>query len=149
VNIDALLRNALLISLGLWLLYMLLGGLTTRVGGAWRDGERLINLRQFGPLVSGDALRDGGWERYSGTAVWGRLRLRRSDGGLQHLQSLGFAAEVAPLLENQVMASFDLRLRNGQLNGTFQGRVIRSERRPARIVSIHSTAPKERLWVRA
>jgi hypothetical protein len=149
MNVDEILRIALMVALGLGALYALLGGLMTRIGGRWRDGDRVINLRQFGPFVSGQAPRPGGWERYSGFALWGRVRLRRSDGGLEYLQSLGFAAEVAPLVEDQVMASFDLKLHGALLEGTFQGRIIRSERRPPKILSVSSTPPKARRWTRA
>ena len=149
MTVDTVLRNALLIGLVLGITYLVVGGLLTRVSGHWRDGERLIHLRQLGPLVSGKAIREGGWERYSGTAIWGRVRLRRSDGGLAHLETLGFAAEVAPLVEDQVMATFDLRLKGANLEGSFQGRIIRSERRPPRIISVHSTPPKPRSWTRA
>ena len=149
MSVDAVLRHALLLGLVLGFAYLLIGGLLTRVGGRWRDGERLIHLRQFGPFVSGRAVREGGWERYSGTAIWGRVRLRRSDGGLAHLETLGFASEVAPLVEDQVMATFDLRLKGASLDGSFQGRIIRSERRPPRIISVHSTPAKPRSWTRA
>ena len=144
-----MLRHALLLGLILSIAYLIVGGFMTRVSGRWRDGERLIQLQQFGPFVRGQATRDGGWERYSGTAIWGRLRLRRSDGGLAHLERLGFASEVAPLVEDQVMATFDLRVKGASLVGSFQGRVIRSERRPPRIISVRSTAAKPRVWTRA
>ena len=149
MTIDAVLRHALLILLVLVFAYGLIGGLMSRVSGAWRDGERLITLRQLGPFVHGHAARNGGWERYSGTVLWGRLRLRRYDGGLHHLEGLGFAPEVAPLLENQLMATFDLRLKGSVLEGVFEGRVIRSERQPPRILSVTRTKPKARVWSRA
>ena len=149
MTLDALLRSAIFIAMGLGALYAIVGGLMTRVGGRWRDGDRIIELRQFGPLISGDASRPGGWERYSGFAIWGRIRLTRRDGGLDYLKSLGFSAEVAPLIDDSVMASFDLRLNGSLLEGTMQGRVIRSERHPPRIISVGRTPSKPRTWTRA
>ena len=149
MSIDDVLRTALVVGLGLAAGYALLGGLLTRVSGRWRDGDREITLRQFGPFLSGEALRPGGRERYSGFALWNRVRLRRSDSGVEYLKSLGFAPEIAPLVEHQIMASFDLKLEGGRLAGTFQGRIVRSERRPPRILSVSLTPPKPRTWTRA
>ena len=149
MSADDVLRTALVAAIALGAFYALIGGLLTRVSGRWRDGDRIITLRQFGPFVSGQATRPGGWERYSGFALWNRVSIRRSDGGREYLESLGFATEVAPLVENQIMASFDLRLQGALLTGTFQGRIVRSERRPPRIISVSLTPAKPRTWTRA
>jgi hypothetical protein len=148
MSVDETLRLLLLIAIAATGAYWLLGGLFTRISGRWRDGNREIHLRQFGPLITGSATRPGGSERYVGTALWGRVRLRRHDRGAAHLQSLGFAQEVAPLLEDSLMATFDLRLTGSLLDGYFQGRIIRSERVPPRIISVRRTPPQERCWTR-
>ena len=69
MSADDVLRTALVAAIGLGAFYALIGGLMTRVSGRWRDGDRVITLRQFGPFVSGQATRPGGWERYSGFAA--------------------------------------------------------------------------------
>ena len=52
--------------------------------------------------------------------VWTRVRLARRDEGKQHLMALGFAEEVTPLIEGELMGRLDLKLRGRQLMGTFE-----------------------------
>ncbi|HBU48006.1 MAG TPA: hypothetical protein DEB46_06810, partial [Myxococcales bacterium] len=82
---DDFLRWVLLGGLAGWGVVSFLGGLFTPVGGRWSDGQRRIDLKQFGPFVRGECRREGGREIYTGTAQFGRVRLARRDEGKQHL----------------------------------------------------------------
>ena len=146
---DDFLRWVLLGGLAGWGVVSFLGGLFTPVGGRWSDGQRRIDLKQFGPFVRGECRREGGREIYTGTAQFGRVRLARRDEGKQHLMALGFAEEVTPLIEGELMGRLDLKLRGRQLMGTFEGRRIASGRNPARILSVHRVKKTARIWTRA
>ncbi|MEZ4271325.1 MAG: hypothetical protein R3C68_07795 [Myxococcota bacterium] len=126
-----------------------LGGWLTRVSGSWRDGDRHIELEQFGPWVNGHCSRVGGREIYKGTAFFGRLKLSRMDDGTDHLKAVGFEAEAIPLLKGQIMASLDLRLEEGDtLRGVFEGRRFKFGEEPLRITSVTRVAPTPRVWQR-
>jgi hypothetical protein len=145
---EDLLRWIVIGAAGGYALIYWVSGLFTPVAGRWRDGERIISLRQAGPFVRGLCIRDGGEEIYRGTARFGRLTLQRKTRGEALLMSMGFAAEVAPLLEDQVMATYEFKLKGDSLNGTFSGRVIRSLRSPPRIVRVQRRDDEPRSWQR-
>ena len=146
---DDFLRWVLVGAVAGWALLVFLGGLFTPVSGRWKDGDRRILLKQFGPFLRGECQREGGREIYSGTASFGRIRLSRRDQGKAHLMSLGFAEEVTPLIEGELMGRLDLKLKGGQLKGTFEGRRIASGRNPARLISVHRVKKTQRVWTRA
>ncbi len=126
-----------------------LGGRTTRVAGRWRDDNRVIDLHQFGPWLSGSCPRPGGSEIYKGLALFGHVRLLRYVRGPQHLIDMGFTADVVPLLDGRAFANLKLRLANNkgdELDGIFEGRHFSFEYQPARIKSIARLEPQPRRW---
>ncbi len=146
---DDFLRWVLVGGVAGWAFLSFIGGLLTPVGGRWSDGERRIDLKQFGPFLRGECLREGGKEIYTGTANFGRVRLSRRDEGKAHLMALGFAEEVTPLIEGELMGRLDLKLQGKRLTGTFEGRRIASGRNPARIISVHRVKKTQRVWTRS
>jgi hypothetical protein len=146
--VEDLLRWTVIATAGAGALTYLIGGLLTPVSGRWRDGDRVIALRQIGPLISGLCIREGGEETYRGLARFGRVTLSRKTRGEPLLVSMGFAAEVTPLLEDCVMATYELKLKGDTLSGTFAGRVVRSHRSPPRIVAIQRREDEPRTWKR-
>jgi hypothetical protein len=125
-----------------------IGGLLTRVAGRWRDGDRLIELHQFGPRVTGTCTRPGGGELYKGLALYGTVRLTRYTWGNQHLVDMGFAPDVIPLLEGRAFANLKFRLEGAQLRGLFWGRKFSFEYEPPRIKGVARLEPDERVWSR-
>lgn len=145
---NELIRWLVLVGVLAWGLARLLGGLLTPVGGEWRDGDRRIRLHQAGPWIWGLSHFSGGEERYRGTAGFGRVRLRRTEHGWDHLHRLGFAETVIPLVEGRVMARFEFRLHGDRLEGTFQGCRYSFSVHPPRITRVIPLEPTPRKWNR-
>jgi hypothetical protein len=125
-----------------------LGGLLTRVAGKWRDDDRLIDLHQFGPWVTGKCTRPGGGELYKGLALYGTVRLTRYTWGNQQLVDMGFTPDVIPLLEGRAFANLKFRLDGAELHGQFWGRKFTFEYEPPAIKAVARIAPAERVWMR-
>ena len=58
------------------------GGFLSPVAGQWRDRDRLVELKQFGPWIWGSCKISGGSQRYLGKIWLGNLLLSRRDYGL-------------------------------------------------------------------
>ena len=125
------------------------GGLVTPVSGMWRDGDRLILLKQVAWLVRGTCVREGGHEVYRGTAVFGRVRLKRTAFGLPLLKSMGFAPEFLPLLGGEPLARFDFKLSGAELDGTFEGRKFTFSKTPLAIRAVLRLPKEVRVWKRS
>lgn len=123
-----------------------LAGHWPRLGGAYREGERHIELGHWGPLVWGHCAVQGGSERYLGLAVLGHLRLRRYDAGRDHLVALGFPPDQVSGLEGTCTGSFAWRQVNGNLEGFFYGRRYRHT--GGRMVPVERLAAVARSWQR-
>ena len=145
---DAVIRWLIFGLLILGALAWFVSGLRTSVAGRWRDGDRLIVLRQWGPWVWGQSERPGGKELYRGRARFGRLRLWRFARGEVLLKEMGFSPEQIPLLRGRALARFDLSLEQGQLKGTFTGHRIRFDTTHAKVESVHALEPSPRSWLR-
>ncbi len=130
-------------------LIVMIGGFLTAAGGNWRDGERVVTIKQWGPFIQGLCKREGGGEVYKGYALFGIVRLRRYEYGLAHLVSIGFAEDTAPLVDGSCMGTLKLRRRGERLEGTFEGRKFSFADSPARVTSVARVAPTERVWERA
>lgn len=125
----------------------IVGGVTTKVAGRWRDGGRPVSLRQTAFVVRGAGEVFGGLQVYRGFACFGRLWLWRHDYGARHLQALGFAADQLPALEGQITGLFRLRLDGaGELVGTFSGK--RFAFAGGRLRQAHFLPPEPRAWRR-
>lgn len=149
MDFDAILRFSVLIAAGVGLTTFLLGGFVTPVSGHWRDGDRLVDLHQWGPWLRGLADRPGGREQYRGIASFGRVWLARRDYGHGHLKRLGFVEEAIPVVEGAVTARLRFRLRARRLEGEFIGLRFDFSDPPVRIVSTAEIAGTERSWERA
>jgi len=146
MEFDLLVRWAVAGSILLGIGTFVLGGLLTPVAGVWGDGDRRIELTQFGPRVRGSCERPGGSESYSGFALFGYLWLSRRDRGQTYLISMGFPAKGVHNVAGMVTARLSLRLRSGALAGTFRG--MRFRFNGEKVASATLTAPAERLWER-
>ena len=145
---EELLRWSVVIVMGAGLLTGIIGGLVTPVGGTWRDGDRLIVVRQLAWLVRGSSERTGGHEVYRGSAFFGRVRLKRTAFGQTYLKSLGFEPEFVSLLGGEPLARLDFRLHGRTLIGTFEGRKFTFSREPPAIQSVLRLPKEERRWQR-
>lgn len=119
--------SALLLALAVAALALVavgLGGQFTPLAGSWRDGSRLVRLRQLACVVRGDAKVEGGRQRFAGLCCFGRALLWRRDYGEDHLLSLGFPQPQLAKLQGRVTGVFVLRLDAAQarLHGNFYGR---------------------------
>ena len=124
-------------------------GFITSVAGTWHDGQHTVTLEQWGPWVWGEAKWPQGWQRYRGLISFGRLRLRRFDGGLEHLKTLGFnEAQAALLGGRRTMAHLELRRRDDALVGLFYGRRISFETDDRDIAGVAVVIPEKRVWRR-
>lgn len=126
----------------------IIGGLMTPVAGAWRDGDRVIYLQQIGPRVNGRAERAGGYETYSGWALFGRLWIARRDYGRQLLMTIGFPEETVEQIRGRVSARLSLRLVGDELAGYFRGTRFTFEGVPQRVVAERPEKPTLRKWKR-
>jgi len=133
------------IAAALWLL----GGFLFSVAGRWRDRERVVELTQFGPWVWGNCKVAGGVQRYSGKIWMGDLVLARRDFGKEHLNALGFNDVQAVSVEGQIMVRLKLKLENGVLRGHLWGTRFQFNPRTQNVMSLKSTAPEAREWVKA
>lgn len=125
----------------------LVGGLLTPVAGRWRDPEGAdIILQQLGPRVWGEGKLSGGFQRFSGWVMFGRVRLKRSDFGMAHLQSLGFSPEQVRQIEGQITGTLELKLSNRDLEGVFYGRKFSFEDKRVRSTPQAQATP--RTWQR-
>lgn len=145
---DELLRFAVGGALVLGALVFLIGGFLTAVSGRWRDGERLVELNQFGPWIRGRAERPGGYETYAGIASFGTVWLSRRDFGLEHLEKIGFAPITAPVVDGTVTARLKFRAQPTQLAGEFVGLRFEFSESPVEIVSQARLPPTDRIWTR-
>ncbi|MBN2430825.1 MAG: hypothetical protein JXQ27_05085 [Acidobacteria bacterium] len=145
-GLNELFRWIFLSALGLGMLVWFIGGWLTSVSGRWRDGQRVVELFQFGPWIRGICRPPGGEERYKGTAWFGRVRLVRRDYGEVHLRQMGFPEEVLHLMEGQVTGYFRFRMRDLELVGEFEGRRFRFGLRPPRITGMGRQDPVPRAW---
>jgi hypothetical protein len=148
VTTEELLRWIVILVVAASLLSGIIGGLATPIAGTWKDGERLIVLRQLAWLVRGRCDRVGGHEIYRGTACFGRVRLKRTAFGQAYLKSLGFEPELAVVLGGEPLAVFDFRRHSRALSGSFEGRKFSFAREPAAILSVTRLPKEERRWER-
>jgi len=125
-----------------------IGGFMVNIAGRWRDGDRIIDLNQSGPWVNGHCPRPGGGENYRGIILFGRISLRRTEYGAEHLKNIGFNEEQAQYIKDQATARLRFRLEGDVLRGTFEGRRFRFDQKPVRIKSVTPVEPTERLWIR-
>ena len=139
-------RLVVAIAVGLLLVTLTIGGLATPIDGTWRDGDRLITLRQRLFRVRGECERRGGFEIYRGWALFGRVWLARADHGAAHLQEMGFASAMAKAVDGQVTAHLAFRLADGRLHGTFTGLGFRFVGNPPRLAAADPQAQSERSW---
>lgn len=146
---DNLVRTIVICLLLGWAGLWLVGGMLTRVAGAWRDGARVVVLEQFGPRVWGHTEWQGGRQDYRGwVRFFGRVRLRRRDAGTAHLTSLGFTAAQGPALQGQTMAHLDFVVHADRLEGEFHGRRFSFDADNKRVREVKIVAADRRVWMR-
>jgi hypothetical protein len=146
---DEILRYTLISAGLLAVVVAALGGWLTPVSGSWRDGDRLIRLRQVALWVAGRSERRGGYEVYRGWAFFGRVRLRRAAVGKGLLTAMGFDPRTVFLVEGRALAHFDFHLVDDELIGTFEGQRLSFSYTPPRIEAAVRLAKGERSWQRA
>ncbi|MEE8410771.1 MAG: hypothetical protein V3T05_14320 [Myxococcota bacterium] len=127
----------------------MIGGLMTPVGGVWRDGDRLIYLKQLGPLLRGRAERDGGFETYAGWALFGRVWIVRRDFGRQLLMAIGFPEETVEQIRGRISARLRFRITADELVGDFRGTRFTLKGVPQQVVAERPEKPVSRAWQRA
>ncbi len=125
----------------------LVGGFLSPVAGQWRDRDRLVELKQFGPWVWGEYNISGGVQRYRGKIWLGGLILERRDYGKQHLLQLGFNKVQAKSVEGQVMVRLKLKREGDVLRGNLWGTRFKFNPQTQRVISVQTTAAEAREWV--
>ena len=136
------------IAMGLAGFAWLIGGFLSPVAGQWRDRDRLVVLKQFGPWVWGQCEIPGGTQRYHGKIWLGRLVLDRRDYGKQHLLQLGFNKIQAKSVGGQVMVRLKLTREGDLLRGHLWGTRFKFNPRTQAVLSVQTTTAEGREWVR-
>ncbi len=136
------------IAMGLGAIAFLAGGFLSPVAGQWRDRDRLVELKQFGPWVWGHYNISGGIQRYRGKIWLGDLILDRRDYGKEHLLQLGFNKVQAKSVEGQVMVRLKLRREGDVLRGHLWGTRFKFNPQSQRVISVQTTAAEAREWLR-
>ncbi len=136
------------IAMGLAGFAWLIGGFLSPVAGQWRDRDRLVQLKQFGPWVWGRCEIPGGTQRYRGKIWLGGLILDRRDYGKQHLLQLGFNKIQAKSVEGQVMVRLKLTREGDVLRGHLWGTRFKFNPRTQAVLSVQTTTAEGREWVR-
>lgn len=126
----------------------LAGGFLFSAAGQWRDRDRIVELKQFGPWVWGRCKVPGGVQRYWGKIWFGDLILARRDFGKQHLQVLGFTEVQAKFVEGQVMVRLKFKLEGDVLKGNLWGTRFQFNPRTHEVISVQATPAEEREWER-
>ena len=126
----------------------LAGGFLSPVVGQWRDRDRLVELKQFGPWVWGHCEIRGGIQRYQGKVWLGALVLDRRDYGKDHLLQLGFNKVQIKSVEGQVMVRLKLKREGDVLRGHLLGSRFKFNPQTQRVISVQTTAPEAREWAR-
>lgn len=124
-------------------------GFAISVNGVWRDRDREIWLDQFGPILWGKCEVSEGVQQYRGVVSFGRILLKRRDFGQAHLRSLGFNQEQARLVDGSIMVRLRMRLVEDRLVGALEGTRFQFAPNTAKIVSVTTTSPEDRTWVRS
>ena len=132
------------IAVAVWLV----GGFLFSAAGRWRDRDRIVELKQFGPWVWGNCQVPGGVQRYWGKIWFGDLLLARRDFGKQHLCGLGFNEEQAQSVEGQVMVRLKLKLEGDVLKGHLWGTRFQFNPRTKEMMSVQATPAEDREWAR-
>ena len=127
----------------------MVGGFLSPVAGQWRDRDRQVELKQFGPWVWGSCKIAGGSQRYLGKIWLGNLLLTRRDYGQQHLLQLGFNKIQAKSVEGQVMVRLRLKREGDVLRGHLWGTRFKFSPQSQRVISVNATAAEGREWIRA
>ena len=135
-------------AMGLAGVIWLAGGFMSPVAGQWRDRDRLVELKQFGPWVWGHCQITGGRQRYQGKIWLGALVLERRDYGTQHLAQLGFNKIQAKSVEGQVMVRLKLTREGDLLRGHLWGTRFKFNPRTQAVLSVQTTTAEGREWVR-
>ncbi len=126
-----------------------LGGVFTKVKGLWCEESRLINLQQFGPWCWGEAIVKGGKEVYSGTAIFGKVKLSRRDYGKGHLEELGFTLEQAQWVEGGVLVKLYFKLQANRLVGSMCGTQFKFKPDNSGIAWVKWAQPTKKVWLRS
>jgi len=129
-------------------LIVVFAGVLTPVAGKWRDGNRVIELRQIAFWVTGRCEHSDGFEDFSGLVFFGRMRLHRSPHGDGLLSRLGYDPRVFDLVEGLPLAYFDFYLTEGDLVGTIERERLRFSYSPPQIESIVMLDKVDRTWRR-
>ena len=133
---------------GLAAVAWLAGGFLSPVAGSWRDRDRLVELKQFGPWVWGNCQVPGGTQRYQGKIWLGALILERRDYGKQHLLQLGFNKVQAKSVAGQVMVRLKLKREEQVLRGHLWGTRFKFNPHTQAVISVQTTTAEDREWVK-
>ena len=134
------------IALGIFAVAWLAGGFLFPVAGRWRDQDRLVEIKQFGPWVWGQCEVPGGVQRYRGKIWMGDLILERCDFGKQYLLRLGFNPVQAKSVEGQVMVRLKLKREGDCLRGHLWGTRFKFNPQTQAVLSVTRTAAEVREW---
>ncbi len=148
IDADTLLAILVASALAIFAVAALMGGLLTSVGGLWQDGDRLIELWQVGPRLSGRCPREGGHELYRGWALFGRVWLARASVGDALLLAMGLPRSALKQLNGAVSARFRFRLCGDRLDGEFLGTQFHFTGEPQKLAGTTVNAPTVRQWLR-
>ena len=145
---DDLVRTIVIAVFVVGILAWLITGFVISVAGIWAAGERNVVVTQMGPWVWGDSTWREGRQIYRGFIVFGFIRLKRYDFGVQHLTSLGFNMEQARALEGVSTGHFVMRkVSSTKLRGHFYGRKFSFD--GDKVQGVTHVAPTDRVWERA
>jgi hypothetical protein len=130
-----------------------------RVTGTWirevseeerRAGERpeTLELKAFGPLVSGQSEVQGGRQEYAGYLIGRTVHLKRRDHGVRYLQNQGYPLAIAEKRDGEEAARLKLKVAGDQLVGDFFPVKIEYTHQPARVTQVLPMAPVARSYTR-
>lgn len=155
---DAL-RVALLALMGAGAAAWISASFLVRITGTWirelsdddrRGGERpeTLELKAFGPLVSGESEVQGGRQEYTGYLLGRTLHLRRRDHGVRYLQDQGYPLAIAEKRDGEEAAKLKLRIGGERLEGAFFPTKIEYTHQPPRVTQVLPMAPVKRSYTR-